>query len=101
MRRMRRMRRAIGLAITGLAFAGCGGDPCDRTAPGIICTIAGSGENGYAGDEGPATRARLSLPMDMLAMPGGNLIIVDWNNHRLRSLTGDGIIHHLAGNGEL
>jgi sugar lactone lactonase YvrE len=83
--------------------AGCSGDEsaCDRTVAGNICTIAGNGENGYSGEGGPALEARFSLPMDTLAAPDGSLYVVDWNNHRIRKLTSDGVIHFIVGNGEL
>ncbi len=74
---------------------------CDPTVPNTICTIAGSGKNGYAGDAGPALAARMSLPQDTLLAPDGTLYILDWNNHRIRSLPGDGTIQHVAGRGEL
>lgn len=89
---------------------GCGGgddaapDPrrdCDRSAAGHICTIAGTGDTGYSGEDGDALDARLALVMDMLGAPDGTLYIVDWNNHRIRHLTADGKIHFVAGNGEL
>ena len=87
-------------------LAACGGDTtgtpkCDPTVPNTICTIAGNGTSGYAGDDGPATAARLSLPQDTLMAPDGTLYILDWNNHRIRSLPGDGTIRHVAGRGEL
>ncbi|MBC7976340.1 MAG: hypothetical protein H7138_15320 [Myxococcales bacterium] len=105
-------------SLTSMALVGaCGGgddggetpdagpDPtpvaCDRSVPGNICTIVGNGENGYAGEEGPALKARLSLVMDTLTAPDGSVFVVDWNNHRIRKLTTDGIIHFVAGNGEL
>lgn len=86
--------------------AACGGDDgggpaCDPAEPGTICTIAGTGKTGYDGDDGPATRARMSLPQDTLHAPDGTLYILDWNNHRVRSLPGDGTIRHVAGRGEL
>jgi hypothetical protein len=68
---------------------------------GVICTIAGSGSNGYAGDDGPALEARLSLPQDTLTAPDGGIYILDWNNHRVRKVGSDGIIRHVAGRGEL
>ncbi len=88
-----------------VSLGACDDEPtapsCDPTAPGTICTIAGDGKNGYAGDDGPATAARLSLPQDVLRAPDGVLYILDWNNHRIRSLPGDGTIRHVAGRGEL
>ena len=96
--------KTLGITVTlgGLLAAACGDNiqPCDYT-DGTICTIAGNGENGYTGEEGPALDARLSLPMDTLAAPDGSLYIIDWNNHRIRRLTNDGVIHFVAGNGEL
>lgn len=85
---------------------GCGGDaPCDRSVVGNLCTIAGNGENGYNRDADdkalPALEARLSTPVDTLAAPDGSLYIVDWNNHRIRQLTPDGMLRWVAGNGEL
>jgi len=74
---------------------------CDPTIPGTICTIAGDGTSGYAGDDGAATEARMSLPQDTLRAPDGTLYILDWNNHRIRKLPGDGTIRHVAGRGEL
>ena len=91
------------------ASAGSDGSPdarvplaaCVDPEPGIICTVAGSGGVGYSGDDGPALDAELSLPQDALAEPDGGLLIVDWNNHRVRRLTTDGRIVHVAGRGEL
>jgi DNA-binding beta-propeller fold protein YncE len=98
-----RVAQGAGLiAIGALVLAGCGGDgPCDRSTVGHICTIAGTGAEGYSGEDGPALSARLSLPTDTLAAPDGSLYIVDWNNHRIRKLTSDGKIHFVAGNGEI
>jgi len=88
-----------------MPLVGCDDEPgpatCDPTETGTICTIAGDGKNGYSGDDGPATAARMSLPQDMLRAPDGTLYILDWNNHRIRSLPGDGTIRHVAGRGEL
>ncbi len=74
---------------------------CEDPDVGIICTIAGSGGQGYSGDDGPALAAEFSLPQDTLMDPDGDLLILDWNNHRLRKLTPGGEIVHVAGRGEL
>jgi hypothetical protein len=99
------MKTALLLLALPIAAACGGGDDappaCDPTEAGTICTIAGDGKTGYAGDDGPATEARLSLPQDTLHAADGTLYILDWNNHRIRSLPGDGTIRHVAGRGEL
>ncbi len=91
-----------------LWVAACTGDSggesalsCDLTSPGDICTIAGDGKSGYAGDDGPATAARMSLPQDTLVAPDGSVLVLDWNNHRLRRIDPDGVMRHVAGRGEL
>jgi adhesin/invasin len=97
-------RGAGAAALAALAAAACGGSDgseCDLSEAGTLCTIAGSGENGYAGDNGPALQAEMSLPQDTFAAADGTLYILDWNNHRLREVTPDGEMQHVAGRGEL
>ncbi|HUZ97611.1 MAG TPA: Ig-like domain repeat protein [Edaphobacter sp.] len=58
---------------------------------GKITTIAGTGTQGFSGDNGAATAALLDSPQG-LALGGGNLYIADTHNHRIRKLnltTGD------------
>jgi outer membrane protein assembly factor BamB len=92
---------------TAALAAGCNdpGATCDPDEPGTICTIAGSGENGYDRDADsrdiPGLEAKFSLPQDTLTGPDGELYILDWNNHRLRVLEDDGMIKWIAGRGEL
>jgi sugar lactone lactonase YvrE len=77
---------------------------CNPDVPGTICTIAGTGENGYDRnadvDSLSALGARFSLPQDTLTAGDGTIFILDWNNHRLRALA-DGEISWVAGRGEL
>jgi hypothetical protein len=100
------VKRLVLLLLPLAPLTACGDDgdtpSCDPTVPGTICTIAGdgTGKSGYSGDGGSALKARMSLPQDTL-MLDGVLYILDWNNHRLRSLPGDGTIQHVAGRGEL
>jgi DNA-binding beta-propeller fold protein YncE len=91
-----------GAGLAALLVSGCGdSEPsCDQTVVGNICTIAGSTENGYGGDDGPALEALFSLPQDTLTANDGIVYILDWNNHRIRSLEG-GVVRHVAGRGEL
>ncbi len=68
---------------------------------GIITTVAGTGEAGFSGDEGPATSALLNLPQSVTVDAAGNLYIADTQNNRIRKVSADGIMTTVAGNGDL
>ncbi len=67
---------------------------------GIITTVAGTGEEGYSGDGGLATDARLAYPEDVALDSSGNLYIADRGNLRVRRMDTNGIITTVAGTGE-
>ena len=67
-------------------------------AQGNISTVAGNGLYGFSGDGGPATSAKLTLPLDVAAA-GGNLYIADEYNYRVRKVDNQGNISTLAGTG--
>ena len=68
---------------------------------GFITTIAGTGISGYNGDSQPAEKAMLSEPTDVAISPGGNIMIADNRNHRIRQIEReDGLIRTVAGNGK-
>ena len=71
------------------------------TPDGIISTVAGNGIQGFSGDGGPATRATLNLPDDVVLDAAGNLYITDDGNSRVRMVTPQGIISTVAGGGTL
>jgi hypothetical protein len=50
----------------------------------LITTAVGTGEPGFAGDGGPADRARLNGPFDIGFDDAGNLYFSDTFNHRIR-----------------
>jgi hypothetical protein len=54
---------------------------------GDIYTVAGTGAAGLSGDGGPGTSAELSWPSSV-ASDGGNLVIADSLNERIRLLSG-------------
>jgi len=54
---------------------------------GIIETVAGTGEEGYSGDGGPATAARLNRPFGIAFDRLGNLFVSDTFNSRIRKVT--------------
>jgi hypothetical protein len=66
---------------------------------GVISTVAGNGTNGFSGDGGPATSAKLSRPTGVALDSLGNLYIADGGNNRIRRVGTNGIISTFAGNG--
>lgn len=69
---------------------------------GVITTIAGQlEESGFSGDGGPATKALLNEPSQMVFDEDGNLYLSDYVNARIRKIDADGIITTIAGTGEL
>ncbi|MEU8925827.1 RICIN domain-containing protein [Kitasatospora sp. NPDC048545] len=69
------------------------------TADGKIGTVAGTGTAGFGGDGGPASSAKLNLPVGMVVDSTGTLYIADYGNHRVRKVTADGKIGTVAGTG--
>jgi sugar lactone lactonase YvrE len=68
---------------------------------GMISTVAGTGQAGFSGDGGPASKARLSLPSLMASDLAGNLFISEQNNQRVRKVSPDGLIATVAGTGKI
>lgn len=68
-------------------------------ASGTITTIAGTGERGYAGDNGYASSAKLSYPSGVAVDDFGNIYIADFGNFRIREFTAGGLIRTIVGNG--
>src|ERR1035437_9708216 len=65
----------------------------------IITTVAGNGINSFSGDGGAATNAALNYPSGVVLDAGGNLLIADRINSRIRKVNTNGIITTVAGNG--
>jgi uncharacterized protein (TIGR03437 family) len=57
------------------------------SANGIITTVAGSGNQGFSGDGGPATSASLYLPNSVAVDSAGNIFIGDTGNNRIRKVS--------------
>ncbi len=70
-----------------------------------ITTIAGTGEIGYSGDGGPATKAKFNRPHSIALSAdadgqSGQLYIADIGNHRIRRVDlKTGIVDSMAGDG--
>lgn len=68
---------------------------------GIISTIAGTGEAGYSGDGGAATKATLKQPHSLQFDEAGDLYICDIGNHVIRKIDmKTGIISTFSGTGK-
>jgi len=70
-----------------------------RISAGIINTIAGTGTQGFSGDNAPATAAELDSPAGIAAASDGRILLSDTHNHRLRVISPTGIINTIAGTG--
>ena len=66
---------------------------------GLITTVAGTGVQGFSGEDGPASETQLSNPVGVALDPDGNLYIADVGNNRVRRVGTDGIIGTIAGGG--
>jgi sugar lactone lactonase YvrE len=67
---------------------------------GILTTIAGTGVQGFSGDDAPATAARLDLPTALAIDSTGNLYLADTGNYRIRKIiAATGNISTIAGTG--
>jgi uncharacterized protein (TIGR03437 family) len=64
---------------------------------GVISTVAGNGQPGYGGDQGPATRAQLQYPSGVAVDKAGNIYIADSNNQAVRKVSAStGLITTIA-----
>jgi sugar lactone lactonase YvrE len=64
---------------------------------GTITTFAGNGIAGYAGDNGPATSAELTMPSGVAVDALGNVYIADSGNNVVRRVSTTGTITTVAG----
>jgi uncharacterized protein YjiK len=82
-------------AVTGNAYA-----QITLPGPGVINTVAGDGVQGYSGDGGAATGAKLYAPTGVAVDAAGNIYFSDYGNERIRKVTAStGTISTVAGNG--
>lgn len=97
---MRIRSQIILFAFSASMLTACGGDePCG--GPGVICTFMGTGVAGLGKDGVPPEDVRLYLPQDLEFGPDGNPYVLDWNNHRVRTVTSAGVVETVVGTGYL
>lgn len=71
-----------------------------NVATGVITTVAGVGNTGYSGDNGPAASATLAGPSGIAIDPAGNVYICDQYNLVIRKVAAaTGVITTIAGTG--
>jgi uncharacterized protein (TIGR03437 family) len=68
-------------------------------ATGMISTIAGTSNPGYAGDGGPAIDASMGQAPALICDAKGDLYLADPDNGYVRMIDTSGIIHPVAGSG--
>lgn len=66
---------------------------------GEVTTFAGSGESGYL--DGPGVSAMFNRPSGVVIDSSGVLFVTDTGNHRIRSISEDGVVETYAGSGEV
>ena len=65
---------------------------------GVINAVAGTGARGYSGDNGSARDAVFDAPKEFALDPGGDILIVDTENHAIRRIyAATGVVETIAG----
>jgi hypothetical protein len=86
----------------GFLIADYGNNRIRRVSPGgTITTVAGTGAEGFSGDGGPATAARMGFPNGVSATADGGFLISDYEFNRVRRVSPNGTITTVAGSGGL
>lgn len=65
-----------------------------------ISTFAGTGEQGFSGDGGPATKAKVDNPFGVVRGPDGAIWFCEYTGQRIRRVAEDGTIGTVAGTGQ-
>lgn len=97
-----RLPQALAVSADGTVFvADTGNHAVRRILPsGQMETLAGNGQAGFSGDGGPAAQSQLASPSGIVLLPGGDLLVSDTGNRRIRWIRPGGAIQTIAGNGE-
>ncbi len=69
---------------------------CDPSS-GNICTWAGTGDAAFYGENLPKEQSMFYFPVDIELSELGDTLIIDWNNHRIRSVDAEGLVHTEVG----
>jgi len=98
------VKRAAAALLLSAMLCGCpapttpdapSADACEQ--PGVICSVAGTGQSLFDGDGKDALQTSLYHPLDVCFDAAGRPLIVDWNNLRVRRINDDGTIETVIG----
>ena len=78
-----------------LYFLNFGGLLRKISPDGIVSTLAGKDEHGYA--DGQGEKARFNYPHDIVADAAGNIYVADTDNVVIRHVTPEGVVTTIAG----
>jgi uncharacterized protein YjiK len=97
-----RFRGLSGVAVdhAGVIYVADGNRVRRIGTDGVIQTIAGAADAGFAGDGGPATSARFDGVGDIVFDRTGALFVADEHNYRIRRIGPDGTVSTVAGTGQ-
>lgn len=86
---------ALAFAITTLATT-----IAAPAASWTISSIAGNGQQGFSGDGGPATEAKIDNPFGVVRGPDGAIWFCEYTGQRVRKILPNGTIQTIAGSGK-
>ena len=66
------------------------------TSAGVVSTIAGNGQQSWV--DGVGSNTSFYFPSKLALDTGGNLVVTDWFNNKIRKVTPSGVVTTLAGN---
>jgi hypothetical protein len=93
---------ALALGKGGVIFVADTGNSRIRAIrrDGSIVTVAGTAEQGFSGDGGPAQAAQINAPAGLAVDGSGRLFFADTGNNRVRLVDLDGTVVTVAGTGQ-
>ncbi|MEZ4384949.1 MAG: hypothetical protein R3A79_26705 [Nannocystaceae bacterium] len=90
--------RAAWVAVALVTAGACEPERCGDVAGGV-CVVVGTGDIGFNRDGLPAAETDLFLVSAARRGADGRVVVMDFNNQRLRRIDVDGRVETLAGNG--